>query len=253
MRTIRYSDNGTAVYALVEGDRAYPLKGEPWPTPSPASGNGVALERLPLLAPCAPSKIIGIGKNYRSRSAEPAVEPTEPMLFLKPPTTIVGPGASILRPLKFTNVVFEGELAVVIGRTAHNVPRERALEYVFGYTCFNDVTVRDVIKRDVQLTRSKSFDTSGPMGPAIVTNLDPATLEVITRVNGQVVQQDVTRNLIFDVPTLIAFVSDVMTLCPGDVIATGTPAGSTNMNVGDVVEVEIPSIGILSNLCSSVD
>ena len=249
MKTIRYDDGGAGVYALVEGDRAHPLADAPWSTPAGQHGRSVALAELRLLAPCVPSKIIGIGKNYRSRGPEPTAEPSDPMLFLKPPSAIVGPGVPIKRPKGYANVVFEGELAVVIGRTASRVSRDRALDYVYGYTCFNDVTVRDVIKKDVQLTRAKSFDTCGPMGPAIVTNLDPRELEVITRVNGQVVQQDGVSNLIFDIPTLIAFVSEVMTLCPGDVIATGTPGGAANMNVGDLIEVEIPGIGVLSNPC----
>ena len=195
-----------------------------------------------------PSKIIGIGQNYRAHALEMKKPiPAEPLMFLKPRSAMVPDGAAIERPEGFARVDYEGELGVVIGRQARRVPRERALDHVLGFTCVNDVTVRELQDRDVQFTRAKGFDTFCPIGPRIVPGLDPSRLAIRTRVNGQLRQDSSTSDLIFDVPTLIAFVSAHMTLEPGDVIATGTPAGVGPMFPGDVVEVEIEGIGVLRN------
>ena len=200
------------------------------------------------LVDLVPSKIVGIGQNYRAHAAEMGKGiPDEPLMFLKPRSALVGHGAPIERPAGYARVDYEGELGVVIGRRARRVARADALDFVLGLTCINDVTVRDLQQRDGQWTRAKGFDTFCPLGPRIVADIDPSDLAIQTRVNGVVKQSSTTADLIFDVPTLIAFVSAHMTLEPGDVITTGTPSGVGNLAVGDVVEVEIAGIGVLEN------
>jgi len=195
-----------------------------------------------------PSKIIGIGVNYRAHAVEMGKGlPEEPLMFMKPRSALLPEGFPIERPAGYDRVDYEGELGVVIGQRARRVPRERALEYVLGFTCINDVTVRDLQKKDTQWTRAKGFDTFCPLGPRIVAGLDPSALRIVTRVNGVVRQDSSTSDLIFDVPALIAFVSAHMTLEVGDVISTGTPSGVGNLEIGDVVEVEIEGIGTLRN------
>jgi 2-keto-4-pentenoate hydratase/2-oxohepta-3-ene-1,7-dioic acid hydratase in catechol pathway len=195
-----------------------------------------------------PGKIIGIGQNYRAHAAEMGKGiPEEPLMFLKPPSAILFDGGAIERPSGYERVDFEGELGVVIGTRAQRVSRAKALDFVRGYTCVNDVTVRDLQKKDGQWTRAKGFDTFCPFGPRVVAGLDPTNLQIITRVNGVVKQSSSTSDMIFDVATLIEFVSRHMTLEPGDLITTGTPSGVGNLGVGDVVEVEIPGIGVLKN------
>lgn len=196
----------------------------------------------------APSKIVGIGQNYRAHAMEMGKGiPDEPLMFLKPPSAVIANGAPIERPAGYERVDYEGELGVVIGKRARGVSREDALSYVAGYVCVNDVTVRDLQKRDGQWTRAKGFDTFCPIGPRVVPGLDPSNLRITTRVNGVVKQDSSTSDLIFDVPALVAFVTRHMTLEAGDVISTGTPAGVGNLAVGDVVEVEIEGIGVLRN------
>lgn len=195
-----------------------------------------------------PGKIIGIGQNYRAHAAEMGKGiPEEPLMFLKPPSAIILDGAAIERPSGYERVDFEGELGVVIGKRAQRVSRASALSFVRGYTCVNDVTVRDLQKKDGQWTRAKGFDTFCPFGPRIVPGLDPTNLRITTRLNGTVKQDSSTSDMIFDVATLIEFVSRHMTLEPGDLITTGTPSGVGNLSVGDVVEVEISGIGVLKN------
>ena len=196
----------------------------------------------------SPTKVVGIGQNYRAHAAEMGKGiPEEPLMFLKPLSAIIVDGAPIERPAGYERVDFEGELGVVIGKRARRVTREQALDYVEGYTIVNDVTVRDLQKKDGQWTRAKGFDTFCPVGPRVVPGLDPSKLHLTTRVNGVVKQDSPTSDLIFDVPTLISFVSQHMTLEPGDIISTGTPSGVGNLNPGDVVEVEISGIGVLRN------
>lgn len=195
-----------------------------------------------------PTKIVGIGQNYRAHAAEMGKGiPEEPLMFLKPSSAIIRDGMPIERPAGYERVDYEGELGVVIGKRARHVSRESALDHVAGYTCINDVTVRDLQKKDGQWARAKGFDTFCPIGPRIVAGLDPSNLRITTRVNGAIKQDSSTSDLIFDVPTLIAFVSRYMTLDEGDLISTGTPAGVGNLNPGDVVEVEIAGIGVLRN------
>ena len=208
-----------------------------------------------LLAPVLPrSKVVGIGRNYAAHAAELGNDlPAEPLMFLKPNTSVVGPGDPIFYPRQSREVHYEGELAVVIGRICRDVPVEKAADVIFGYTVGNDVTARDLQRGDVQFTRGKGFDSFCPLGPWLETDLDVGDLRVQTFLNGDLVQDGSTRDLIFDVPTLVAFVSSVMTLLPGDVILTGTPAGVGPMEVGDEVEVLIERLGTLSNKVVSRD
>jgi len=195
-----------------------------------------------------PSKIIGIGQNYRAHALEMGKGlPEEPLMFLKPRSAMIGDGGAIARPGGYERVDFEGELGVVIGRRASRISRADALSVVMGFTCVNDVSCRELQKKDGQWTRAKGFDTFCPIGPRIVAGLDPSALRIVTRVNGVVRQDSATSDLIFDVPTLIAFVSAHMTLEIGDVISTGTPSGVGNLAVGDTVEVDITGIGVLRN------
>jgi 2-keto-4-pentenoate hydratase/2-oxohepta-3-ene-1,7-dioic acid hydratase in catechol pathway len=200
------------------------------------------------------SKVIGIGRNYAAHAAELGNEPpAEPLMFLKPNTSVVGPGDPVFYPRQSTNVHYEGELAVVIGRICRDVDPDRVKDVVYGYTVGNDVTARDLQKSDVQFTRAKGFDSFCPLGPWIETELDVGSLSLQTHLNGDLVQDGTTKDMIFDVPALVAHVSSVMTLLPGDVILTGTPEGVGPMNVGDEVEVTIAGIGSLTNKVVSRD
>jgi 2-keto-4-pentenoate hydratase/2-oxohepta-3-ene-1,7-dioic acid hydratase in catechol pathway len=202
-----------------------------------------------LLSPVLPrSKVVGIGRNYAAHAAEMGSElPDEPLMFLKPNTSVVGPGDPVFYPRQTEELHFEGELAVVIGRICRDVPKEKYADVVHGYTVGNDVTARDLQRKDGQFTRAKGFDSFCPLGPWVETDLDVSDLRVQTYLNGEVKQDGRTSDLIFDVPTLIAHVTSVMTLLPGDVILTGTPEGVGPMNVGDEVEVSIQGIGNLTN------
>lgn len=248
MRIVRFRHEGRDHYGALEGDRIAPLDGtidalRPLPAAPP-----IALGAVRLLAPTMPSKIVAIGLNYADHAAEGNRElPKEPMLFIKPSTAVIGPGDEIVYPPQTANLHHEGELAIVIGKLAHRVAPQAAREFVLGYTCANDVTARDLQRRDVQFTRGKGFDTFAPLGPWIVTGIDPSDLALETRVNGAVRQKSRTSQLIFNCDYLVSFISQVMTLLPGDVISTGTPAGVGPMQVGDTVEVEIEQIGCLKN------
>jgi 2-keto-4-pentenoate hydratase/2-oxohepta-3-ene-1,7-dioic acid hydratase in catechol pathway len=200
-----------------------------------------------LECPVLPSKILCIGRNYAAHAKELGNEvPKEPLLFLKPPSALLGPGRAIVLPKESERVEHEAELGVVIGARCKGVTAERALEHVFGYTCVADVTARDLQKKDVQFTRAKGFDTFCPVGPWIETELDPRALRVRCRVNGQSRQDGTTANMIFDVPTLVAYASRMMTLEPGDLLVTGTPEGVGPLAAGDTLEIEIDGIGVLA-------
>jgi 2-keto-4-pentenoate hydratase/2-oxohepta-3-ene-1,7-dioic acid hydratase in catechol pathway len=213
------------------------------------------LEDVRLLAPVLPrSKVIGIGRNYAAHASELGNDvPAEPLMFLKPNTSVIGPGDPVFYPRQSREVHFEGELAVVIGRICRDVVPEKVADVVYGYTIGNDVTARDLQRGDVQFTRAKGFDSFCPLGPWIETELDVSDLRVQTYLNGDVKQDGRTKDMIFDVPTLIAHVSSVMTLLPGDVILTGTPEGVGPMEVGDEVEVSVSGIGSLTNKVVSRD
>lgn len=195
-----------------------------------------------------PTKIIAIGLNYRDHAKELNMDlPEYPLIFMKPPTSVIGNGETIVYPPQTHELHYEGELGVVIGKKARGVSPERAAEYIAGYTCANDVTARDLQRMDGQWTRAKSFDTFCPLGPKIVKDLDPTNLAIATRVNGITRQASNTNQMIFNPFQLVSFISAIMTLLPGDIISTGTPPGVGELKVGDVVEVEIEGIGILRN------
>ena len=249
MRIVRcLHDQAEPRYGIVEaGDRVQPLALPPFEGLRPA-GNPVPLSRVELLAPCTPSKIVAVGLNYRDHARELGMDPPgEPMLFLKPGTAVTGPGGKIVYPEMSSRVDYEGELAVVMGRRTSRVSREEARACILGYTCLNDVTARDLQVKDVQFTRAKSFDTFAPLGPWIETDLDPCCLTVETFLNGERRQSSSTSQLVFDPFYLVHFVSWIMTLNPGDVIATGTPSGIGPMQPGDRIEIRIQGIGSLIN------
>ncbi|GAA2573679.1 fumarylacetoacetate hydrolase family protein [Actinomadura fulvescens] len=213
------------------------------------TGQRFPLADVRLLAPILPSKVIAIGKNYAEHAREMGGEaPAEPVLFSKPSTAVIGPGEAISYPEKLSQRVdYEGELALVIGRMCREVPAARAADVILGYTCANDVTARDLQKKDGQWTRAKGFDTFCPLGPWIETDADPADLAISTTVNGEVRQEARTSQLTHDIPMLVEYVSQVMTLLPGDVILTGTPAGVGPLEIGDEVTVTVEGVGALTN------
>src|SRR6476659_9486903 len=206
-------------------------------------------DAVDLLAPVVPGKIVCVGRNYREHAAELGNKmPDEPLLFFKPPSAVIAAGDRVELPVQSQQVEHEGEIGVVVGRTARKLAEsDDALSYVFGYTCINDVTARDLQRKDIQFTRGKSFDTFCPVGPWIVTDLDPTKATVTTRVNGEVKQNGNTADMAFPVSFLIRYISGIMTLYPGDLIATGTPAGVSRMKHGDMVEVEVGGVGVLRN------
>jgi len=223
------------------------LRGTFFEDPLP-TGEEVALDDVRLLAPVLPSKVVAVGRNYAAHAAEFGGEvPEEPLVFLKPSTAVIGPGDPIPLPSISRRVDYEGELVVVIGRFARDVRAEEAYRHILGYTCGNDVTLRDLQKKDGQWTRAKGFDGSCPLGPCIETELDPTDVRIETRVNGETRQFATTADMVFGVATLLEFVTAFMTLLPGDVIMTGTPEGVGKLEPGDRVEVEIEGVGILAN------
>ncbi len=260
MRIARFTTGDDPLYGVVTGEvddngipaddcRMVALAGDPLHVGIHLSGKEHALADVRLLSPVLPrSKVVGIGKNYAAHAAEMGSDvPPEPMLFMKPNTSVIGPGDPIFYPEQSNEVHYEGELGVVIGRICREVPRERVNDVIWGYTVGNDVTARDLQRKDVQFTRAKGFDSFCPLGPWVETELDVGDLSVQTFLNGVLKQDGSTRDLIFDVPTLVAHVSSVMTLLPGDVILTGTPEGVGPMQPGDEVEVLVHGIGALTN------
>jgi 2-keto-4-pentenoate hydratase/2-oxohepta-3-ene-1,7-dioic acid hydratase in catechol pathway len=217
----------------------------PWLGETP-TGESAALAEDALLCPVAPSKIVCIGRNYAAHAKELGHDvPSEPLLFLKPPSALLSPGGVVRLPPESARVEHEAELAVIVGKRAKNVAKDAALGHVFGYAAACDVTARDLQKKDVQFTRAKGFDTFCPVGPWIETALDPSALAVRCTVNGETRQDGSTANMIFDVPTLVAYVSRMMTLEPGDVILTGTPEGVGPLVAGDALAVEVGGVGVL--------
>ena len=248
MRYYRIAAEGGAAWAREDGDRLRLLTGDPFVGTSDAAAT-VARETARLLPPVLPSKVVAIGLNYKDHAAERGKSlPEEPLMFLKPPSAVIGPGDPIRRPAWAGRVDHEAEMGIVIGRTARDLPGpEAAGAHILGALCVNDVTARDLQDKDVQFTRAKGFDTFCPIGPCLATGLDLGNLAVVGRVNGAVRQQSRTDQLIFDAPYLVWFVSRVMTLLPGDIISTGTPAGIGPLAAGDVVEVEVEGVGVLRN------
>ena len=246
MKIARFFADSMVRYGIVEGDDIIELvEGE---IPSEQDAVTYLLPEVTLLAPTAPSKVVAVGLNYTDHAKEVGMDlPHDPMLFLKPSTSVIGPDENIIYPVMSERVDYEGELAVVISQEAKNVSPEDAEDYILGYTCLNDVTARDLQIKDVQFTRAKSFDTFCPIGPWIDTDIDPTNVAIETRVNDKTVQSSHTKHLNWDVFALVSFISRVMTLLPGDVIATGTPAGIGPLEPGDRVDVTIAGIGTLSN------
>jgi 2-keto-4-pentenoate hydratase/2-oxohepta-3-ene-1,7-dioic acid hydratase in catechol pathway len=253
VRIARYTTGDDPTFGVVEDDDGRlvlaEVQGDPLYQPVVVTGVRVPLDDVRLLAPVIPrSKVIGIGRNYAEHAAEMGNEtPAEPLMFIKPNTSVIGPGDPIVLPPQSQNVHYEGELAVVIKRICKDVPLERVPEVVYGYTCGNDVTARDLQRSDGQWSRAKGFDTFCPLGPWIVTDLDAADLAITTRRDGETVQDSRTSLMVHDVAHLVAHASAAFTLLPGDVILTGTPAGVGPLVAGQRVEVEIESIGTLAN------
>ena len=248
MRLARFLYKGVTRYGIVEDDVVTVATGD-IESGFRKGEEQYRLDEVRLLPPCIPSKIIAIGLNYKAHAAEFNKElPEEPMIFMKPPTAVIGHGDEIVYPAHMSRRVdFEGELAVVIGREARMVRAEDAEKFIFGYTCFNDVTARDLQKRDKQYARAKGFDTFAPMGPWIETDLDPLDVRIESYLNGEKRQDTSTADMIFNTYRIVSFVSQVMTLLPGDVIATGTPSGVGKMKPGNTVEIRIEGIGSLVN------
>lgn len=248
MRIVRYRDGNTARLGLVEGDDVRAASGELYGSllPGPRVGR---LADLDLLPPVAPSKIIAVGLNYADHVAESQVAelPKEPVVFMKPPSSLLPHGGTIVLPPGADPVDYEAELAIVIGRQARQLREADAYDHILGFTCANDVSARNYQRQDGQWVRAKGFDTFCPLGPAIVTDVRADSLPIVSRLNGEVKQSSNTEHLIFKVPFLLHFISAVMTLLPGDVILTGTPAGVGPLRAGDRIEVEIAGIGTLVN------
>jgi 2-keto-4-pentenoate hydratase/2-oxohepta-3-ene-1,7-dioic acid hydratase in catechol pathway len=247
MQFIRYQKDGAISYGLLEGEAIRPLAGDLFGeyTRGPRA---LTLGEVRLLTPCTPGKIIAVGNNFADRAREAGLpSPTLPLIFLKPPSALIGPDDAIVLPPQSQQVEHGAELAVVMGRRARWLSPEDAPRFILGYTCGNDVTARDIVEAEGLWTRGKSFDTFCPLGPLIQTALDPTEVLITCKVNGQTRQMTSTHDMLFSVPQLVAFISSVMTLLPGDVILMGTPAGAGPLVEGDVVEVEVEGVGVLKN------
>jgi 2-keto-4-pentenoate hydratase/2-oxohepta-3-ene-1,7-dioic acid hydratase in catechol pathway len=254
LHIVRFIAQGKIKYGVIEGNVVQVLRGSPFAQfRGPGSkftfdGSTFESDGVRLLAPCAPSKIVGLGLNYRKHAEETGLPiPSLPLIFLKPPSAVIGPEDKIILPRDYKRVDYEGELGIVIGRRAKDVAKGEAKSYVLGYTCVNDVSERHAQSSDGQWARAKGFDTFAPIGPWIETEVSPDDLKLETYLNGELRQSAHTSDLIFGVAELVSFISGVMTLLPGDVIATGTPSGIGPMKPGDVVEVSLENIGILRN------
>jgi 2-keto-4-pentenoate hydratase/2-oxohepta-3-ene-1,7-dioic acid hydratase in catechol pathway len=250
MKIVRYRHDGREHYGALEGDTVVPMEGSLDALTKTPRAKSIRLDAVRILAPVAPGKIVAAGLNYGEFVREQKVDPpAEPLIFLKPPTAVIGPNDAIIYPRQTRELYYEGELAIVIARKASRVPPSDARRYVLGYTCMNDVTAGDLQARDHEFTRSKSFDTFAPLGPVIETAIEnPDALHLTTKLNGKLRQNTSTSDLIFKCDFLLSFISHIMTLLPGDVISTGTPPGVGQIKAGDIIEIEIEQIGILTNI-----
>ena len=247
---LRFTHAGTTHFGTLEGDAIQVFDGDLFDAPR-ATGQRLSVAEVRLLAPVRPSKVLALWNNFGQLAEKLGLtSPSEPLYLIKPPNTYLEPGGVIRKPHCDGKVAFEGELGIVIGKTARAVPRTEALDHVFGYTCANDVTVNDIIRRDpsfAQWVRAKGFDTFCPFGPVVATGLDAATLTVTTRLDGQVRQHFPISDMCFSVEQLVSLISHDMTLLPGDIILCGTSLGIGTMKIGNTVEVEINGIGTLVN------
>ena len=247
MRIVRYSHDGQMSFGVLEGETIAAITPHPF-APFEYSGERLDPDAVRLLAPVLPTKVVAVGKNFADHAKEMGdVVPDVPIIFLKPSTAVVGPGDPIIYPAGVDRVDYEGELAVIVGKVARRLDEDNALQVVLGFTCANDVTARNLQASDGQWTRAKGFDTFCPLGPWIETDLDSSDLAVRTLVNDEERQSSRTSMLVNSVARLLAFISGVMTLLPGDVVLTGTPEGVGPLTAGEVVEVEIEGVGTLSN------
>jgi|SRR5208282_901995 len=255
MKIVRYGNQGRERYGALEGDRIQPMEGALDALKRTPRAKSIPLDTVRLLAPVTPSKIVAAGLNYGELVRELKIEPPkEPLIFIKPSTAVIGPNDAIVYPRQTQELIYEGELAIVIARRACRVPQSEARRYVLGYTCMNDVTAVDLQTRDSEFTRSKSFDTFAPLGPVIETAIEnPDALALTTKHNGKLRQNARTSDLIFKSDFLVSFISQIMTLLPGDVISTGTPPGVGHIKPGDVIEIEIEQIGVLTNTVAAME
>ena len=255
MKIVRFIADGLLRYGLLENQTVYGSGEDPFLLPAGKApvpdGSKYDLSQVRLLVPCEPTKIIGLGLNYAPHVGElkyvKSEIPESPIIFLKPLTSLTGPEEYIIKPGPDSIVGYEGEVGVVIGKEGKDIPESDAMEYVFGYTCVNDVTNRAAQRKDGQWTRAKGYDTFCPVGPCIQTEGDPEKIKIETYLNGELRQSSDTGSLVFGIRHLISFISEVMTLYPGDVIATGTPAGVGEMFAGDVIEIKVENVGTLRN------
>jgi len=246
VRLCRLDVAGVPRWGVIEGELVTPLAEPPWEKVRKIAG-AMPLATARLLPPCEPTKVVAVGLNYRAHAAEMGKElPEEPLLFLKAPSSLLPPGGTVALPRQSSRVEHEGELALVIGRAASKVNVSHALEHVRGFTCLDDVTARDIQRKEKIYARAKGFDTFCPVGPWLETEIaDPQALDIELRVNGEVRQRGSTADMIFPVAEVVAFISHIMTLYPGDLITTGTPPGVGPLAAGDSVEVEVAGIGVL--------
>lgn len=246
-KIVRFIYNSIIFYGVIDGESVWRLSSDHFEF-NKKEGAAIPLAEVNLLAPCQPTKVVAVGLNYRDHAAELGMKiPDEPILFLKPSTSVCGPNAPVLYPHVSSQVDYEAELGIVIKRVAKGIDALESPDYILGYTCVNDITARDLQKRDGQWTRAKSFDTFCPIGPHIETELDPTRLTIRSYVNGELKQDSSTANQIISPYKLVSFISKMMTLLPGDIVATGTPPGVGPVKIGDEVDVCIEGIGRLRN------
>jgi 2-keto-4-pentenoate hydratase/2-oxohepta-3-ene-1,7-dioic acid hydratase in catechol pathway len=248
MKIYRFTYAGKAAYGVLKEEKLFPIRGSIFRA-FKVESKGIDIGDTRLLPPVTPTKIVAVGRNYRDHAMERGSPiPRQPLLFLKPPSAVIGPQDVIIYPPMSKRVDYEGELAVVIKKNLGGIAEdEDVFPYVLGYTCLNDVTARDLQDKDGQWSRAKGFDTFAPIGPCIATDLDPTALKLKTFLNGKLKQSGNTRRFIFPIPVLLRYISQIMTLYPGDIVTTGTPAGIGPMAAGDRVDVQIEGIGTLSN------
>lgn len=248
MKFARFEHGGTATFGMVREEKVVVLKGSPFHSYE-ETGASYPLSKVKFLPPMVPTKIVCIGMNYRGHIEEIGAEvPKRPMFFLKPPSSLIGHGQDIIIPQGAERVDYEGELAVIIGEKMKDVPENEVLDHVGGYSCFNDVTEKAIVSKSMaDLTLAKGFDTFSVLGPYLVTGLDPNNVEVKTYLNSKLMQHDNTKNCVFSIQEILHYLSRCMTLYPGDIVSTGTPKGTAQMNPGDMVEVEVEGIGKLQN------